>query len=179
MLLTGIGMIVLAVTNNIEIAQKKNFILAGGAMGFFASTSALVNCLASHGVKTWKRSFILPWLGYYLIIFISLVLFLANSVYKSQFKWVHIFMLLGTVLLYSCWRHMYRQYQLMLRPRPQQVVVDVESLMRGILQTPARPTTSTTQDLPPKYEELEEVPPPLYSSVVREETGRPGNSQEN
>lgn len=181
MLLSGIGMILLAVTNNID--QKKNFIVSGGAMGFFASTSALVNCLASHGVKTWKRGFLLPWLGYYLTIFIFLVIFLANSVYKSQFRWIHIFLFVGTVLLYTCWRHMYSQFQLMASPRPQQFVVDVESLMRGILQSPARPNTTTTttsdpKDLPPKYEELEEVPPPLYSSVVREETGREGYTQE-
>ena len=149
-------------------------------MGFFASTSALVNCLASHGVKTWKRGFILPWLGYYLTIFIFMVLFLANSVYRNRFGWIHIFVVVGTILLYSCWRHMQRQFQLMVRPRPQQVVLDVESLMRGILATPARPPTTATSnpgDLPPKYEELEDVPPPLYSSVVREETGRSGQSQ--
>ena len=171
MLLSGIGMILLAVTQDIE--QKKNFIFSGGAMGFFASSSALVNCLASHGVKSWRRGFLLPWLGYYLTIFVFVVIFLANSIYKSRFRWIHLFMFVGTILLYSCWRHMYRQFQLMLRPRPNQVVVDVESLVRGILQSPSRTTVTTTsdpRDLPPKYEELEEVPPPLYSSVVREET---------
>ena len=169
MLLTGIGMILLAVINNIE--KKQNVIFLGGAMGFFASTSALVNCLASHGVKTWRRGFLLPWLTYYLTIFVFMVIFLANSVYKSRFSWTQLFLFVGTILLYSCWRHMHTQFQLMVRPRPQPVVVDVESLMRGILQSPARTTTTTTsdpKDLPPKYEELEEVPPPLYSSVVRE-----------
>ena len=169
MLLTGIGMILLAVINNIE--KKQNVIFLGGAMGFFASTSALVNCLASHGVKTWRRGFLLPWLTYYLTIFVFMVIFLANSVYKSRFSWTQLFLFVGTILLYSCWRHMHTQFQLMVRPRPQPVVVDVESLMRGILQSPTRTTTTTTsdpKDLPPKYEELEEVPPPLYSSVVRE-----------
>ena len=41
----------------------------------------------------------------------------------------------------------------------QQLVVDVESLVRGL----SRPV-----DLPPKYEDLEELPPPQYSSVVAE-----------
>ena len=171
MLLSGIGMILLAVTNNIE--QKENYIFRGGAIGFFASTSALVNCLASHGVKSWRRGFLLPWLGYYLPIVVIMAMFLANSIYKSRFQWIHLFMFVGTILVYSCWRHMYRQFQLMVLPRPHQVVVDVESLMRGILQRPSRTpvtTTSDPRDLPPKYEELEEVPPPLYSSVVREET---------
>ena len=169
MLLTGIGMILLAVINNIE--KKQNVIFLGGAMGFFASTSALVNCLASHGVKTWRRGFLLPWLTYYLTIFVFMVIFIANSVYKSRFSWTQLFLFVGTILLYSCWRHMHTQFQLMVRPRPQPVVVDVESLMRGILQSPTRTTTTATsdpKDLPPKYEELEEVPPPLYSSVVRE-----------
>ena len=50
MLLSGIAMIVLAATSTVE--QKTNFILSGGAMGCFASTSALVNCLASQAVKS-------------------------------------------------------------------------------------------------------------------------------
>ena len=172
MLLTGIGMIILAASNKVD--QKTNLIFSGGAMGCFASTSALVNCLASHGVKTWRRGFLLPWLSYYLIIFISMIMFLCNSIYHSRFRWIHLFMFVGTILLYSCWRHMYSQFQLMVSPRPPQVVVDVESLVRGILQSPSRTTTTTTsdpKDLPPKYEELEEIPPPLYSSVVREDTG--------
>ena len=37
--------------------------------------------------------------------------------------------------------------------------MDVESLVRGL----SRPA-----DLPPKYEDLEELPPPQYSSVVAE-----------
>ena len=170
MLLSGIGTILLTVINNSD--EKQKFVYAGGAMIFFASTSSLINCLANHGVKVWRRSFLLPWLGYYLIIFICMVLFLGQSIYRNRFKWIHLFLFVATMLLYSCWKHMYRQFQLMVRPRPQQVVVDVESLVRGILRAPGRATTTTTSDpndLPPKYEELEEVPPPLYSSVVRED----------
>ena len=51
----------------------------------------------------------------------------------------------------------------------QQLVVDVESLVRGIIQPP----TASLRDPPPKYEDLEELPPPHYSSVVTETRENP------
>jgi len=53
-------------------------------------------------------------------------------------------------------------------PRPEQVVVDIESVVREYL----RPSTSVSPpgDLPPKYEEIgEDVPPPQYDeSTMRD-----------
>lgn len=165
-LLSGIGLIILAVTNSIQTNQRSDFIVSGAAMGFFASISALVNSLASHGIRTWRRGFLVPWLAYFLIIFSLMVIYLANSVYENHFQWRHIFLFLGIFAIYSCWRHMYRQYRLMSRPRPEQVVMDVESLVRVMRNSSTGQARDS--DLPPKYEELEDVPPPQYSSVVGE-----------
>ena len=61
--------------------------------------------------------------------------------------------------------------------------MDVESLVRGIMETSTTPAAS--QDLPPKYEDLEELPPPQYNAVVAEtpvintQDGQPQAHQDN
>ena len=47
--------------------------------------------------------------------------------------------------------------------------MDVESLVRAI---GGRASTDRDSDLPPKYEELEDVSPPQYSSVVEEDSNK-------
>jgi len=49
-------------------------------------------------------------------------------------------------------------------PRPEQVVLDVESVVREYLRPSNNATTSVSPagDLPPKYEDLEDFPPPQY-----------------
>jgi len=155
----GIGMIVFAVTKTLVRPPQNVVLVAGGTIIFYAVMSAMINSLASHGVRTWRRGFLLPWLGFFMTVFFMLVIFLANSLYNNHFKWVHVFLFVATFGLYNFWRHMYKQFRLMSLPRPEQLVVDVESLVRGL----SRPA-----DLPPKYEDLEELPPPQYSSVVAE-----------
>ena len=70
-----------------------------------------------------------------------------------RLKWEHLFLFLATYCLFSCWRHIHKQYLVMAFPRPEQVVVDVESVVRDYL----RPATahSPPGDLPPKYEEVQ------------------------
>ena len=95
-LLSGIGMIILAVTNNVQTPNRSLVIVSGGALGFYASISALVNSLASHGMRTWRRGFLLPWLGFYMTIFCLLVSYLANSLYENRLRWNHVFLFLAT-----------------------------------------------------------------------------------
>ena len=104
-LLSGIGMIILAVTNNVQTPNRSLVIVSGGALGFYASISALVNSLASHGMRTWRRGFLLPWLGFYMTIFCLLVSYLANSLYENRLRWNHVFLFLATFAIYSCLRH--------------------------------------------------------------------------
>jgi len=94
--------------------------------------------------------------------------------YHLRLKWEHLFLFLATYCLFSCWRHIHKQYLTMAFPRPEQVVVDVESVVRDYL----RPATahSPPGDLPPKYEEVqaaaaaqvteEEAPPPQYDESM-------------
>jgi len=60
---------------------------------------------------------------------------------------------------------MHKQYVLMALPRPQdQTVVDVESVVREYL-CPVT-TASNPKDLPPKYEEVEELPPQYDANTM-------------
>merc|ERR1712088_373833 len=155
-LISGIALITMALTNQLE--NKDKMIMFGGLFGVFASVSALVNSLASHGVRTWRRNFLLPWLAFFLVVLGMLIMHMAHSLYFEQTQWRHVFLFFANIAVFSCWRHMHKQYLLMALPRPQhQTVVDVESVMREYLSPVT--TMSNPKDLPPKYEEVEELPP--------------------
>jgi len=57
---------------------------------------------------------------------------------------------------------MKKQYLLMALPRPEQVIIDVESVVREFMRPAAATSSSPAGDLPPKYEDLSECPPPQY-----------------
>merc|ERR1712098_484746 len=116
--------------------------------------------------------------GGVLTLFAFLFLHLAKVFYQHHFilKWEHLFLFLATYCLFSCWRHIHKQYVLMAFPRPEQVVVDVESVVRDYLT----PTSSLPLpgDLPPKYEDVsgasqqpqtgDEEPPPQYDESMNQ-----------
>jgi len=177
-LIGGITLIVMALSHQME-DQDNKIVFTGGLLTLFASLSAMCNSLASHGVRVWKRGFLLPWLFFFLLVLAFLILHLAKVFYRYHFnlRWEHLFLFLATYCLFSCWRHIHKQYLLMALPRPEQVVVDVESVVRDYL----RPATSVSPpgDLPPKYEDVhvvapntstkagEEEPPPQYDESMK------------
>ena len=76
-------------------------------------------------------------------------------------SYIHLFL----VAVFSCWRHMHRQFLMMSLPRPEAVVMDVESVMRELLVRDSSNQSTIVKDSPPKYEDLETVPcdePPQY-----------------
>jgi len=173
-LIGGITLISMALSNQVK-DQDNRMVFAGGLLTLFGSLSAMCNSLASHGLRTWRRAFLLPWLLFFLLVLAFLFLHLAQVFYQYhlRLKWEHLFLFLATYCLFSCWRHIHKQYLVMAFPRPEQVVVDVESVVRDYL----RPATahSPPGDLPPKYEEVqaaaaqvseEEAPPPQYDESM-------------
>jgi len=163
-LVSGIALIVMALTNH----NDPRVIMLGGAIGVYAAISSLVNSLANHGMRVWKRGFLLPWLTFYLILFLFLITQLTTQIIRQGLLWRHIFWGLASFAIFSCWRHMLKQYKLMTKPRPQQqIVVDVESIVREL----AASREAAENDTPPKYEELDfpsEAPPPQYNACVLE-----------
>jgi len=163
-LVAGIALITMGLMDNYY--QKASMIMFGGMFGVFASLSALCNSLASHGIRTWRRAFLLPWLFFYLLILVLLTMMLAHSLYTNHLHWRHVFIVFATVAVFTSWRHIQRQFVLMALPRPEQVVVDIEGVVRDYLV----PTTATHpgKDLPPKYEEVEEAPPTYDPATMAE-----------
>ena len=148
-MVAGIAMIMVGMTS--EYYDRDRMLLLGGFFGAFASISSACNCLASHGLRTWRRGFLVPWLMFYLILICLLFMVLAHSLYFQNLQLKQVFLFFMCVAMFSCWRHMHRQFLLMLHPRPEQVVVDVEAVVRDYL--------SAAKDLPPKYEEVADMPP--------------------
>jgi hypothetical protein len=111
-----------------EYYDRDWMLLLGGFFGAFASISSACNCLASHGLRTWRRGFLVPWLMFYLILICLLFMVLAHSLFFQNLQLKQVFLFFMCVAMFSCWRHMHRQFLLMLHPRPEQVVVDVELL---------------------------------------------------
>merc|ERR1712080_765457 len=147
-LIGGITLMSMALSNQVN-DQENRMVFAGGLLTLFGSLSAMCNSLASHGLRTWRRAFLLPWLLFFLLLHLAQVFYQ----YHLRLKWEHLFLFLATYCLFSCWRHIHKQYLLMAFPRPEQVVVDVESVVRDYLRPPT--SQSPPGDLPPKYEEVQ------------------------
>jgi len=121
-----------------------------------------------HGLRRGRRGFLMPWLIYYLIVLCLLVMFLAKLLYLEHLNLRQVFLFLICLTLFSCWKHMQKQFLLMAFPRPQQVVVDVEAVVRDLIRSPASTasTAAAAKDLPPKYEEVEDLPPSYDPSTM-------------
>jgi len=158
-LISGVTLISLALTSQVD-SGRDTMIMYGGILGVFASTSALCNSLANHGLRSWKRLFLLPWLIFFLVVQVILTVHLAHNVYFHQAQWRHLFLFLANIAVFTCWRQMHRQFTMMKQSRPQSGIMDVEAVVREYLQ----PTPQNLNDPPPKYEELgqQDSPPPEY-----------------
>merc|ERR1711963_356899 len=129
-LISGIALVTMALANQME--ERNRMVVYGGLFGLFASVSAVCNFLASHGLKTWRRGFLLPWLFF------------------------------ATMFIFTSWRHMQKQFLVMSLPRPFPVSPDVEAVVREALQplpiqlakdAPPRYEEVETEELPPGYDE--------------------------
>jgi len=150
-----------------QFANHGKMIMFGGVFGVVASISAICNSMASHGVKTWKRLFLLPWLLFYSSLLVFLLMLLGYSLYCLRAEWKHVFLLFAIVSVFTCWRHMQRQYLLMSQPRPRSLVIDVETVMRELLDTDSSSHyKDLSKDCPPKYEDLEELPPKYDATTM-------------
>merc|ERR1711973_724791 len=153
-LMSSVTLIVMALTSDKENSEM---ILCGGAFGIFATISAMCNSLACHGLRCWRRSFLIPWLSFYLMV-------------------------LGIVTTCSLQALYSQKFLVMAFPRPDQVTLDIESVVRDFLRpswygTGNRNSNVVSQspagDLPPKYEDLDL--PPQYDESMSENLPSPSS----
>jgi len=149
-----------------DIEEKRLLVMSGVALGMFATVSSMCNSLSCHGLRVWRRVYLIPWLSFYLLILGIVATCLLTELYSHNFllRWNHIFLFFAVFTIFYCWSHVKKQFLLMGLPRPEQVSLDVESVVRDILRphwsgvrSPAV-SQSPPGDLPPKYEDLD-LPP--------------------
>lgn len=162
-------MVMALINADLKSSDSETMIVGGAGLGLFATVSALCNSLACHGLRQWKRSYLVPWLSFYLLVLGVVSTILLQAIYSQHFllHLGHIYLMCALFTVFYCWSHVKKQYIIMLLPRPEQVTIDV---MRDILAgLPFRGgnnnvvTESPPGDLPPKYEELDF--PPQYDEV--------------
>merc|ERR1712226_1362081 len=90
-LIGGITLISMALANQMQ-EQHAEMIRVGGVLTLFGSLSAMCNSLASHGLRIWRRAFLLPWLFFFLLVLAFLFLKLSMVLYEHQLRlrWEHL-----------------------------------------------------------------------------------------
>jgi len=101
------------------------------------------------------------------MLMVFLLMELGRSLYFDRAEWRHVFLLLAIVAVFSCWRHMHRQFLMMALPRPEATVMDVEGIMRELLERDGQ--ASRVKDAPPKYEDLYVEPPQYDENMMNTE----------
>ena len=56
-------------------------------------TLKLFGSMASHGIRTWRRVFLLPWLIFFSSFLVFLLMLLGYSLYCLRAEWRHVFLL--------------------------------------------------------------------------------------
>ena len=83
----------------------------------------------------WRRSLLVPWLSFYCLVYVLLLLYTADSLYRESLQvmmmrmvlivimmmimmqWRHLLLFLALLSIFSCWRHMLSQFRMMIQPR--------------------------------------------------------------
>jgi len=184
-LMSGVALMVMALVNAGKYEELETMILGGASLGLFATVSAMCNSLACHGLRTWKRNFLLPWLAFYFLVLGFMSTFLLQTVYNKEFllQKRHVFLFFLIFAIFYCWTHVKKQYLMMMLPRPEQVTFDDLRDMLAILPFRVRNQNNIIRDplpgdSPPKYEELDFPPqydeatmPPAIEEVVPTPSG--------
>ena len=147
---------------------RSQMVLYGGLFGLGASLSAMCNFLASHGLRTWRRALLLPWLLFFLLVLGLLTATMVRDLWCHRVQWRHVLLFVANLLIFSCWRHMQRQFLLMSLPRPEGLSSqDVEAVLREVQEVrEVLQPLPLHKDCPPKYEEVEGEDPPRYDEIT-------------
>jgi len=121
-LMSGVALMVMALVNAGKYEELETMILGGASLGLFATVSAMCNSLACHGLRTWKKNFLLPWLAFYFLVLGFMSTFLLQTVYNKEFllQKRHVFLFFLIFAIFYCWTHVKKQYLMMMLPRPEQ-----------------------------------------------------------
>ena len=82
-----------------------------------------VSSLGCHGLRHWRRVFLLPWLTFYLLVLGLVTTLLLSALHSNNFlmQWRHVFLFFAVFTIFYCWSHVKRQFIMMALPRPDEV----------------------------------------------------------
>ena len=144
LLLSGITLMVMGLKDGLffekdDIEEKRLLVMSGVALGMFATVSSMCNrfeiflvveeckilscSLSCHGLRVWRRVYLIPWLSFYLLILGIVATCLLTELYSHNFllRWNHIFLFFAVFTIFYFWSHVKKQFLLMGLPRPEQV----------------------------------------------------------
>lgn len=149
--------------------QYSTRLIAGVTVAFSAIAASNTDLLALRGLKTWRRSLLLPWLFLYAFAISLILAYSLAGIFHHGFRWIYLILMVCSLCLYSAWRHIRAQYAEMARERPSvRTIEELAADIRETANTVNRGASggSDAEDLPPKYEDLEQ--PPVYEEVNEE-----------
>jgi len=176
--------------------QRDSLTIAGGVLGLFSIITFSCNSLAVHGLRTWKRLLLVPWLIFWLVILGSLVFQLITSVFfrsghHNMPGFQQALELILCFCVFSVWCNMRKQVALMAHSREElQSAFNVDNItiardLFASTTTSGQSRVDPAKDLPPKYEDCTDAPPPAYNvetmvvAMAGNENGSSSSGEEN
>lgn len=153
-------------TLDISEFQRMQFLKFGVFVSLFAPLALSCDLLALKGLRSWRRAMLLPWLVLYAVLIALLMAMVLTGIFHRGFQWRYLLLGLCGLCTFSAWRQVRIQYAAMLLPRP--TCCTVEELASDLRSRETVITEAPANDLPPKYEELDQ--PPQYEEQFNKQT---------
>jgi len=166
--------------NKDEQPRQDAMKIAGGIIGAIALFTFACNSLAVHGLRTWRRGFLVPWLVLWLCILGVLIFNLCSSIFflypgNTMPGFRQALELIFCFCVFSVWCNMRKQFALMAHPRDSlPTSFDIENFPRSLFGGVVASSSSAVdpnKDLPPKYEDCTDAPPAYnYETMAASDT---------
>merc|ERR1711935_361123 len=152
---------------DINNSQSAQFLKLGVFVSLFAPLALSCDLLALRGLRSWRKALMLPWLVLYAILVALVMAVVLTGTFHEGFKWRYLLLGLCSLCFFSAWRQVRIQYSAMVLPRPTCCTVEDLATDLRARELPDVVTEPLPNDLPPKYEDLEQ--PPKYEEHAQEQ----------
>ena len=145
--------------------------LTGLTVSLFAPLASFVDLMALRGLQLWRRALLLPWLVLYAFAVSLIFAHALAGVFHHGLRWTYVVLGFCALCLYSAWRHIRAQYgDMATGERPSSRTIDdlANDIRSATVVTSNSSIPDPSQDLPPKYEDLDSnQQPPQYQDNFR------------
>ena len=148
-----------------------------GVLFSYGSVSVICNRLASYSIRSWRRSFLLPYLTFLPMVLTMSLIYLVRLIFMSGISEALLPPLIASTVIVYIWLKIFKQWFSMSKTIAMINQHEVESRAMALAAAFAILHMSpvelqdamTSQDLPPSYETLEVdmTSPPGYDEAVQ------------